>query len=389
MRTISSRAHKPTVAGVALALLLTGCGGGGDESSGSGGTDELLQVGVVDDLTGAVAIAGQADVCGIKIAADALDAGSLSGRKAEITVEDGQSTPAVAAQAVTQLTGQGINLFVGGSSTSTVLSGLPILNDAGALSTGGTTKALEILEQGELVVRLNGDNTTDAEALASYVNDDLQPKSVAFVAAQGAYGEGAVASISAALDPGIEVVETQFTPGDSTDYRSVLTTVRAAQPDAVIWLIFGNAQPVAFMREYKQQGLEATSVSGPGLLTASVVQSAGADADGVVGMDVWAPLIENAANDQLKEDWDAYRGDHEECKDKPLDKQVALSYSQLALLAAAAEEAGSSDPAEIHATMLEGSWELPQGTVEFSENGQAKVTYSRYVAEDGELVSQG
>lgn len=346
-----------------------------------------LDIGIVDALTGTAAVSGTADVCGAKIAVEVInERGGVNGEDITLKVADNQSNPAFAAQAASNLTGEGVEYFVGGSISSTVLSMLPIIADAGGLHSGGTTKAAEILASDALVFRLNSDNSQDGASIAEYVSDTLGAKRIAYVSLQGAYGEGALKAIQDSLAPDVEIVNTYFAPAETTNFQSIVTSLNADNPDAVIFAIFGNAQPVAFMRAYKQGGPGAPLLAAAGVLTESIAHSAGGAADGVISADLWLASIDSEANESLKREYEARKGDVPECENSPLDKQVAITYAQVDLLAQAIAKAQSTDVQTVYETILEGNWELPQGTVTFRDDGQAIVGYHMIVGE-GETVA--
>lgn len=348
---------------------------------------DALTVGFIDSQTGPVAVAGNADVCGAWIAVDAINAGGgVNGKPLGLTVADDQSRPAVAAQAASRLTGNGIKFFAGGSISSTVLAALPILKDAGALSMGGTTKAAQFFQSGALAIRLNSDNDQDGASIAGYASKVLHAKSIAFVALQGAYGEGALESIKAGLGPNSKITRTFFTPQDATNFQSIVTSIAAEKPDAVVFAIFGDAQPISFMRQYKQAGITAPLIAAAGVLTSSLVRVAGGAAEGVVSADLWVSELDDPANRTMIAAFDKYKAAHRECADKPIDKQVVVSYGQVLLLAQAIDKTKSTDPKTVRDTIMANTWDLPQGNVSFLSTGQAKVSYDMLVGKGDRVV---
>lgn len=393
-RSPAARASSTTRFGAVLlsvALATAACGGGGEDEGadedGSGASGEPLTVGVVEALTGATALGGIANMCGTKVAVADINArgGVLGGRPLQLEVRDTQSTPAIASQVASELTDEGIQFFVSASSSAQLLAMLPILNDAGAMHTGGVSKAPEVIEAGDLVVRINSNGTQDAAPAAAYLKASAQ--TVAFVGSQGAYGEPAVAAIAEGMGSGVEEVGRFIVPPETTDFTSVMTQIAGLAPDAVVFAIAGNEQTVGLFRDFDAAGVESQLVAPPGLLTPLVVEAAGDSADGAVGSGLYAPTLDTPGNELLTAAWDTYAGDIEECADAPLDDYVALSYGQVLLLALAMDEADSDDPETVRATILEGSFELPQGTVTFDEDGQiADPTFYGLRAENGTVV---
>lgn len=390
------------------ALLLTACGGGDGEEPAADATDtpnatatdtpdgatetaapsgDPLTLGMVDGLTGSTAFGGQADVCGARIAVEVVNEdGGILGRPVELDVHDDEATPAVAAQAASELAGSGVQFVVGGVISSTLLAAIPIYNDAGILHTGGTSKAPEVTESGELVVRLNSNTIQDAVSIADLVSS--QYESVAFVAQEGAYGESAIAGLVEQLDESVEVTDQIFVAPDTTDFASVMTTLDSSNPEAVVFALFGNEQPAGLMRAFQQSGSEAQLIAGAGVLTDSLVDAAGDAANGVVSAAIWTPFLENEENQRLADAFESKSGGIDECSDKPFDAQVALTYSQVLLLDKAIEEVGEADPQAVFDAIAGGTFSLPQGPeTSFDEEGQLTDPDFVYVrAEDGQVV---
>ncbi len=381
------------VVGVLAAAVVTGCGNSesaddGAGSSGAGGGGPLtVKLGMIDSLTGLTAGAGTANACGAQVAVKAINAGETDGTegvKIELSLEDDQSTPAVAARAATKLTSQGIKLFVGGSNSATVLAAMPIINDAGGMHTGGTSKSPDFLTAGTYVVRINSDSGQDGKAVSDFVNGK-SPKSVTFVAARGAFGEAAVATVKEGIDPST-TSKTIFVGETSTNFDSVITDLVRTKPDVVVFIFGNSGQQVAWMRDWQQSGLQSTLVAYPGNLGGSTAEAAGGAATGVITLDIYAPFFDNAANTTLQEAFKAYAGEVGECKGKTVDRQFGLTYAQVLLMAQATAKAKSVDPAKVRETMLAGTWSLPEGDVKFQANGQVDGQYSTFVGEGTDLV---
>lgn len=369
-----------------------GDGGGGAnvaDDDGATPTGDPLAIGIVDSLTGSAAFGGQADVCGAKIAVEVINGeGGVLGRPVELVVRDDEATPAVAAQVASELAGDDVRFVVGSVISSTLLAAIPIYNDAGMLHTGGTSKAPEVTESGDLVVRLNSNTIQDAESIADLIA--ATSSSVAFVAQEGAYGESAVAGMVEALPGEVDVVAEVFVSPDTTDFSSVMTSLNSAAPDSIVFALFGNEQPAGLMRAFQQSGSEAQLVAAAGVLTDSLVEAAGNVADGVVSAAIWTPFLDNEANARMAEAFETEAGGISECDGKPFDAQVALTYSQVLLLQQAIEAAGDADPDAVFQAIAGGTFELPQGTTSFDDDGQlVDPTFVYVEAEDGTVVDAG
>src|SRR4051812_2753512 len=98
------------VFGVLAAAVVAGCGNSesaseGASTTGSGQSGPLTaKLGMIDSLTGLTAGAGTANACGAQVAVKAVNDGKTQGTegvKLDLSLEDDQSTPAVAARAAT------------------------------------------------------------------------------------------------------------------------------------------------------------------------------------------------------------------------------------------------------------------------------------------------
>jgi ABC-type branched-subunit amino acid transport system substrate-binding protein len=139
------------------------------------------------------------------------------------------------------------------------------------------------------------------------------------------------------------------------------------------------------MRQYKQSALAAPAVWTAGGLTQAIAQAAAGAADGIASSDIWVAELENDANKKLKSDFEKFSKSIAECVGKPLDKQVALNYSQVLLYADAVKKTNSFDPSVVYKAIKAGTWALPQGEVKFQDDGQAIAHYYGIIGKNGSV----
>jgi ABC-type branched-subunit amino acid transport system substrate-binding protein len=368
---------------VAATVALAACSGGSTGgSSAAAGKSQTLQVGMIDSLTGAASQAGTTDVCGAKVAVAAINDGktaNTSGVKVDLAVEDDQTNPSTGAAAASKLTSQGRQIFVGGATSAGVLATLPIIDDAGGMSTGGTSKAEEFLSGGKLLVRLNSDVNADAVGVAALAQS-FKPTKVDMVYANNAFGTGAMQGLQTDLVKGI-ALKTISVDATQTNFDSVMSTINQDNPDVVVLALTGNP-PISFWRAAKTAGLKAKIISWVGVLVNSYLQPSAGATDGVYGIDMYQTFFDNAANKAFLSEFTKYSPSIPECKGLVVDKGGALSYSQVLLVAQAAAKTGSSDPATLRKAIVAGTWDMPQGTVTFQANGQAQSKYTAVVGKE-------
>lgn len=353
---------------LALALTLSACGGDSDSKASS--SDGIsLKIGAIDNLTGNYGPAGSAEICGVEVAADVVNNGGVEGVTVALDVQDTRSEIASAARIATSMTAEGTNLFVGGTATAFVLASIPMFNGAGALYMAGLTLSPAVVEEGDLPLRINPDNGQSAEQLAIAV-EESGAKSVVFVGDQGDYGEGAIAQMREALSKDIEVKQAITVDPTSSAFAPTISRVKAADADAVVFYVGGSVREVAFLREYEKSDVPAQLFAGTAVISLPVVKAAGGAADGVTTVIPYAADMSNDVNATFLEGFEKYASNHKSCEGVGIDFFAENGYSQVLLLAEAAKAAGSNDPKEIRDTAIDGTWDLPRGSVTFQNTGQ-------------------
>jgi branched-chain amino acid transport system substrate-binding protein len=83
---------------VILSLLgLTACGGGANDSGGSGSNGSSYKIVLISDLSGAYSSVSEPGAAGAEIAVNNINAsGGINGKKLDLEVIDSQSSPTVA-----------------------------------------------------------------------------------------------------------------------------------------------------------------------------------------------------------------------------------------------------------------------------------------------------
>ena len=108
------------LAGLMLAALTAGCGGGAKKSADSA---KEITVGASFELTGNVANYGKSTLSGFKMAIDEVNkAGGISGKQIKVVESDNKSEPAEAGNAVTKIVTKDKVVAVVGPATSGCVS---------------------------------------------------------------------------------------------------------------------------------------------------------------------------------------------------------------------------------------------------------------------------
>ncbi len=362
--------------------------------AGMGGTAiaaDPVKVGVIFPLSGGAGRQGQEVVNAITAMASMINAdGGVLGRPIELVVRDDESTPAVGVSKANELAGLGVAVVIEGWNSPVTLAMQPILARAGVLDITAISKADGILTSAsnKLAIRLNSSNAQDSDVIAKYLAGQGKTARLAFVTENDAYGNGAQAGIEAALKREGATGETatvQKFPFAQTDFRVEITSLQSAKPDRVVVINANEGAGLpAFIQQYAQAKLSAPLVCSVGTLSPSVVETAGAAADGLVSADIYFPHAEPFASNKVNQRFVAEMT--KQFKQEP-EKFGALGAAALQVWAAAANGAKSLERDKV-ATAIRGH-EIPDtifGTARFAADGQLQHNYERFTVKGGKLV---
>jgi branched-chain amino acid transport system substrate-binding protein len=222
-----------------LSLVLFGCPpkAGETTTAGTGGTEGEIVVGEYGSLTGGQATFGQSTHNGIMLAVDEINsAGGVSGRKIRVITEDDQSKSEEAANAVTKLISQNnVIAVLGEVASSASLAAAPICqsNKVPMISPSSTNE--KVTKVGDYIFRMCFIDPYQGEAMANFVSKQLGKKNAAIlIDVKSDYSTGLAANFERVfLANGGKIVGKQsYAQGDS-DFRSQLTTLKAANPEMI------------------------------------------------------------------------------------------------------------------------------------------------------------
>lgn len=222
--------------------------------------------------------------------------------------------------------------------------------------------------------------TQENGPMAEWLVQDLGFKRIAILSTTDDYGENNIESFTAAAEAlGADIVATEALPPDETNYKSVLTKIKNAKPDAVYF--GGVIGPAALARKQMISiGLDVPMAGISGIFDPKFIEIAGKAADGTLAAE---PIVEdNPALHAFNEDY-AAAGFKEE--QGPYAK---YAYDATNVILDAIAETGTDDKDALIEAIRNIEYEGIVGTVTFDENGQtaAPLATVHYRVEDGAWV---
>ena len=264
------------------ALALVGCekkesapaaaSGGTAAATVPGGTPgvfgDTILLGEVGSLTGSEATFGISTRNAIELAINEVNAaGGVKGKKIEVRVYDNQSKPEEAANAAMRLVMQDrVAVVIGENASSNTLAMAPAVARAQVpLISPSATNPRVTSEGGPFVFRVCFVDTFQGEAMAAFARRNLGLGRVAVLTdLKSDYSIGLADVFRRRFrELGGQVIsEESYAKGD-TDFRALLTRVKARRPEAIfIPGYYSDAGPIA--HQARELGIQALLLGGDG-----------------------------------------------------------------------------------------------------------------------------
>lgn len=362
-----------------LGFVLPACGLGNGAGSGTttsetsgqgpsaGSTGEPIKIGAVLPLTAAYGEQGRR---GMEAAERFINenGGILGGRRIQVIFEDDEQIPERGVAAFEKLiTRDQVSYVSGGINSSVVMAQKEVSRQYEILHVVTTAKAPAITEEGhDLLIRLNSTNDMDGDVFHRWIADELGVETVAVLAENTDYGQAEIGALQRNWsNNGPHIVRIERFEQKATDLASLLTNVKASDPDAVYVASATIETYSTLFRQFDELQINAIKLLAPGNLNDDFIKLAGDAAEGVISLDIYITEFDNPQNSRFIEVFEAQHGY------KP-QKIEMLGWETILIPVMAMEAAGTS---EDHRAIVEAirstTWETPRGRVAFDDKGQA------------------
>ncbi|WP_018133565.1 ABC transporter substrate-binding protein [Effusibacillus pohliae] len=245
-----------------IALLAAGCGGkSADTAAGQnakGGAD-TIKIGWFGPLTGPTATDGTHSRDAAMLAVEQVNAaGGINGKQVELVAEDDQGKPEEALKAVQKLINSDkVVALVGGAYSGPTKTVAPKVQEAKVPMVVAYAVHPDATKGGDYINRVIYTGPIQGKAMADYAVNDLNKKNFAVLYVDIDYGK----SIYGAFQEQVQklgakvVIDRPFKMGDK-DFSSVLTAVKAANPDALYIVGYYN-EASAIVKQARELGITA------------------------------------------------------------------------------------------------------------------------------------
>lgn len=328
---------------------------------------------------------GKDDENGVALAIEQTNAKKITidGKVLKITMmsEDDQGDPKVGTVVAQKLVDAKVAAVIGHLNSGVTIPASVEYNKAGIPMISGSATNPDITERGlKTVFRTVARDDQQGPAVAAYITNELKGKKVAIVDDKTAYGEGLANEVEKTLKASkITIVGRERTTDTETDFKSLLTKVKAKNPDVVF---YGGMDQTGgpMIKQARELGIKAVFTFGDGACTDEMGKLAGAAAEGLICSQAGLPR-EAASPDFLK----AFNAKHKD----GVKQYAPYFYDATLAIVEAMKKANSVDPAKFTPELFNISFVGATGTVAFDAKGDRKdAEITIFKLKDGKVVPE-
>lgn len=371
---------------LALALILPGCGPeapppkAAKQEAPKPPPEVVIKIGSVAPLTGPQAHLGKDNDNGTRLAIEELNAKGLviGGAKVkfELLSEDDQADPKSGTIVAQKLVDSKVAGVIGHLNSGTTIPASKLYNDAGIPQISPSATNPKYTEQGyKGAFRVMANDVQQGKALGEYAVK-LGAKKIAIIDDRTAYGQGLADEFEkAAKAGGATIVGREYTSDKSTDFRAILTNVKAKRPDL---LFYGgmDAQAGPMVAQMKTLAVKSKFLAGDGAQSPEFIKLAGGAAEGAIVSSPGLPLDKMPGGKGFTERFSAKYGQ--------IQIYAPYAYDAAMTLVEAMVKANSTEPAKYLPELAKIQRQGVTGPITFDEKGDLRNgPITLYVVKDG------
>jgi branched-chain amino acid transport system substrate-binding protein len=342
---------------------------------------EPIRIGLVNEITGPAAEAGQFTINGVKLAMEEINnAGGVLGRPLELAIEDNQSTNPGTVLAFSKILGEkGIAAVIGPIRSTQIQAASPTIAKGGIpVMIGGSDTSLTHVNN-RWVFRCRPNDSYSSRVIADFGVNTLKLKKWAIVHSTDAFGMGGKNALAAALKTyGVEPVIVQGYTNNSQDFTPIVLALKKSGADMLGSYMTNSPDIGIFAKQLRQLGVTMSWVGSPSIISVTALDLAGEALHGTYGV---ADFTRDA-NDESRAFWNKYVSRY---KINP-DSFAGWAYDATHVLAKAITAAKGTDPETVRKAILAiRGHKGVEGTYDFDDNGDGLHGYNVVKNEGGTI----
>ena len=361
-----------------MVIGVAGCGsssetpaeGDGAEASASG--ENVIKCGVFEPQTGENGGGGLQEVYGMRYANQIYPTVEIGGTeyKIELVEVDNKSDKTEAVTAAQKLVAEGVIGVLGSYGSGVSIAAGDIFADAGIPAIGCSCTNPQVTNGNDWYFRTCFIDPFQGTVMANYAIQNGYKTAAVITQLGDDYSSGLGSFFKTAFESlgGTIVAEEQFQTNQS-DFKAILTNIKSANPDIIFAPSSITTAPL-ILKQAREMGITAVIAAGDTWENATIIENAGADAEGAVlstFFDEAAP-----ANDEAASFIKGFKEYLVSIGEPDIIPAVsALGYDAYLCLLQAIKDADSTDPAAVRDALENVSVTGVTGDITFNETGDA------------------
>lgn len=354
--------------------LMTGCGSSSAGSSSSGGSSDakVIKIGVFEPTTGENGGGGFQEVLGIRYANKVHPTVKVGEDeyKIELVEVDNKSDKTEAVNAAQKLVSEKVSVVLGSYGSGVSIAAGQIFADAKIPAIGCSCTNPQVTQGNDFYFRVCFLDPFQGTVMANYATDN-GAKTAAIITQLGDdYSSGLGSFFKTAFsDLGGSIVSEEQFQTNQTDFKAILTNIKAQNPDIIFAPSSITTAPL-IIKQARELGITVTIAAGDTWENSTIIENAGDSAEGVV----LSTFFDEAepANDEAAAFIEGFKTYLKENKQEEIIPAVsALGYDSYLAAIKAIENAGSTDTTAIRDALKDVSIDGVTGSISFDENGDA------------------
>jgi len=352
--------------------ILTACG---SSSTGSDGGKKVIKIGVFEPVTGENGGGGFQEVLGIRYANKKYPTVEINGDTYDIELVevDNKSDKTEAVSAAQSLVSSNVKVILGSYGSGVSIAAGEIFAEAQIPAIGASCTNPQVTLGNDYYFRVCFLDPFQGTVMANFAYQEGAKTAAVITQLGDDYSSGLgnyfVEAFRKLAGEGAIVSEEQFQT-NQTDFKAILTNVKAANPD-VIFAPSSIATAPLIIQQARELGITSTIMAGDTWENATIIENAGNHAEGVVlstFYDEADPANEEAAS--------FVKGFKEFLKENNQSEIIpavsALGYDAYLVALEAIKQANSTDSTAIRDALQNVQINGVTGSISFDENGDAK-----------------
>jgi branched-chain amino acid transport system substrate-binding protein len=360
-----------------------------------------IKIGLGMALTGGLSANGKPALLAMQIWKDDVNKkGGLLGRPVELIYYDDQTNPATVPGIYSKLLDvDKVHLITSGYGTNLIAPLLPIAMERKLILMGmfGLANNEKYQYPNYFQIQPAGQDPQTSTAIGFFelaAKQNPKPQTVAIVGADAEYPQNALVGARELIKKfGFKTVYDRTYPPNTQDYTPIVRAIKATNPD-IVFIASYPPDSVGMLRAAHEVKLEPKIMGGGmvGLMFTTIMTSMGAQLNGIVNYDFWAPEPTFMAIPGVKEFLKEYQARAEKEKVDTLGYYLPpYSYAMMQVLGQAVEATKGLDQQKIADHIRKTEFNTIVGKVKFGKNGewaQGRTLMVQYQKIDGSGVEQ-